>query len=320
MTFDGTGPVTASIVVLTIETVRVSPQRPENAGKWDGSATEPGNQCGFFGSATAFFLSPAAGMLAKGLCQTRSAKQAERDPQAPDLVLSLQTEDRTYRTPIVRDAFYHDFSYQFIVPVDDAPVHGFKLSVLDQDGDEPLEGELVGLFRLDQRDLGDRSLQRAKAGGVEELVFSVREYEHPQEGVHEVVLDAKTGIQTTSINVMAGELLQIEAMGSYVVSSWDGTTISPVGYPKGKTSYNLNLSPFRTGPHGAAVVIITAGDTAVEGIVVGDCRRFVSLLSGVLSVGINDHDPGNNSGELHFTVRRLAPTDSSPAELSGTCP
>lgn len=77
------------------------------------------------------------------------------------------------------------------------------------------------------------------------------------------------------------------------------------------------MDPFKTGSHGAAVAFVSAGDTAVEGAIVGRCSSFVSPVSGILSLGVNDKDPGNNKDELHFVVRRRLP---STGALPGTIP
>lgn len=155
---------TPKFIVLTIDTVRVSPQRPGAAGKWDGVAKEASSQCGFVKTAVTFLASPVAGMLAAGLCNAKAGEQIERDPQAPDLVLMLETAEHVFRTPIVRDSYYHDFSYSFLIPTRDIPTNGIKLKIVDQDGEVPSEGELMGRFWFDKTELTKSGLQRAKEG------------------------------------------------------------------------------------------------------------------------------------------------------------
>lgn len=139
-------------------------------------------------------------------------------------------------------------------------------------------------------------------------------YAYASQQPKQVSLDVSHGLQTTDIEVIAGEVLRVEAIGEYIVSSWDKTVISPAGYPTEKKSYNLDLRPLDVGPHGAAIMIISADETAINGFLVGKCLTAVSPFSGILSLGVNDRETDNNSGSVQFTIHRIPP-NSEQASL-----
>lgn len=303
---------TPEFVVLTIDTVRVAAARPEGAGPWDGPIEAAKKGCGFTAAVAGLLVSPAAAGLARSLCETSGGRQEERDPKAPDLVLTLDMGNHVFHTPIARDSYYQNFGYKVVIPLHEVPTHGVKLSVIDQDGENVTDGELMGLFRLDQRDLRPGALQRAKAGSVEEIVFSTAPYVVIPEPT-ELIVQTKEGLHVTDLEIIAGEDVEIQANGRYIASSYDGVEIGPKGYPREKRSYNLTMSPLREGPHGAAIAIFAADDTAVEAVLVGACARVIAPHSGTLTVGVNDRDPSNNSGELAFRISRRAPAHSATA-------
>jgi hypothetical protein len=65
--------------------------------------------------------------------------------------------------------------------------------------------------------------------------------------------------------------------------------------------------PFAAASHGAAIAVLKSGSHA-DGWVVGSCARFITRGGGELLLGVNDHDPRNNVGHVHFDVEITVPS------------
>jgi hypothetical protein len=99
----------------------------------------------------------------------------------------------------------------------------------------------------------------------------------------------------------------------YRIGSFHDAWIDPGGYPGGgPREYNFRNEPFRSAAHGAGMALIAGGD-AQQGLVVAPCNAIVARVGGQLVVGLNDNDPGNNTGQVSSSVR-LRP--ASPMEWS----
>jgi hypothetical protein len=98
-------------LVIQIDSVHSTTERPDNGGKWDGE--KPGED---FGCDVLGLLGdvayPGAGRLAASACRS-SRQQRERDPQAPDLFVQLASGRTVYRSMVVADTYSADFGYQF---------------------------------------------------------------------------------------------------------------------------------------------------------------------------------------------------------------
>jgi hypothetical protein len=106
--------------------------------------------------------------------------------------------------------------------------------------------------------------------------------------------------------VMAGELVNVQARGTFTVGSWFDDTLNPAGYPS-DDARSYNLAPFQTAPHACAIALIGGGRT-IDGVAVGVGKEFVAAHAGTLRLGLNDKDLSNNEGQVAYTVARRAPT------------
>jgi hypothetical protein len=239
-------------------------------------------------------------------------RQQEHDPTAPDLVVALGAGTATsYQTHTAGDSFYHVFHSEFIVPTDAIPPDGLLLTVLDRDGGQ---SEVIGVLRLDRAQLIDAARStplltlRDPRGGLTRLELVVSA---PAGSVETATtpMDIRAGTQAARLRpIRAGEVLDVSAVGRYQVGSWHDRWINPRGFPGGDLrSYNFEIEPFRSAPHGSGLALVGSGDARV-GQVVAPCARFVSRASGPLVIGINDTEPGNNEGSVQFTVQVRAPS------------
>jgi hypothetical protein len=298
-----------ALVVVQLDTLEVEPQRPGKSGTWDSSEEKSGNNCGLLAGAVSFLATPAAGGVTNVLCNAASSgKQRQKDPRAPDLVIRLTTgAGESFHTPVARDMYSHDFGYRVLIPLAAIPRHGLKLAVIDQDGDQAIDGELLGSFRVRREELLDGKLHVLKKGSVRSLELSASPYVHA-ESSKDFVAKAGEGLTATKYSVVAGQMIEVRASGQVDVTSFGNDPVSAAGFPKGKRAYNLPMEPFKSGPHAAAVTLVAADSTAIGGIVAGECSRFVAQFTGSVVLGVNDSDHTNNNGELNFRVRTLEPS------------
>jgi hypothetical protein len=295
-------------LVLRVDAVEVSSTRQGAQTAWDGD--EPGTDAGAGCKvlvAGASFLVPALAPVST-LCGLASAPQRERNAREPDLQIRLGVGvDAAYASWVERDAASQSFRYEFVVPVAAVPADGLVLEVLDDDG--PLGTELVGSMRLSRAKLIEGYQSASKlmvlSGGAVrrlELVLS------PYTDAPAVVVQRKASDVPLALGrpVMAGELLNVQASGTFKVGSWFDDTLSPAGYPGGDAR-SYNLKPFEQAPHACAIALIGSGRT-IDGVAVGVGKQFVAAHAGTLRVGLNDEDLSNNEGQVSYAVARRAPT------------
>jgi hypothetical protein len=105
----------------------------------------------------------------------------------------------------------------------------------------------------------------------------------------------------------AGEVVSLTASGRYQIGQFNDAILTPVGYVGGgPKEYNFQYEPLKSANHGCGFALV--GHRQREAILVAPCRSFLSAEAGPVVVGVNDTDPGNNSGVATFTVQRRAPT------------
>jgi hypothetical protein len=301
-------PPLPAAVVLRVDAVEVSSSRHASQLSWDGAdaETDPGAGCKVL-VAGATFLAPALAPVST-LCGLASAPHRERHAQDPDLQLRLGVGvDAAYASWIDPDALTHSFRYEFVVPVAALPADGLKLDVLDDDGE--VGSELIGSMRISRAKLIEAYQSASKIlmlsdGAVRRLEVVLS----PYTDAPAVVVQRRASEAPVELGrqVMAGEVVNVRATGSFTVRSLFAATLSPAGYSDG-SARSYNLEPFKTAPHACAIALIGSRPT-IEGVVVGAGKQFVARHAGPLRVGLNDEDLSNNEGQVSFEVARRAPT------------
>lgn len=311
--------------VIKVHNVRVSTLRTRSSDHWDGAVPEPtaskSGLCGVIGAgvggmAGAFVSGATLAVggaslgksLAEGLCPERRSAQRERDPQAPDLVIAVTVGDqdvkRLPRTATARDSYEESFDYAFVVPTAVIAPRGLQLWVQDQDGES--DYETIGAIYLTRGQLlaaAHAPLVSLSEGAVERLELSVTPA--PETSQQVFAVDVSKGLRVVDTTpVMAGELLEIRAEGSYKLAP-RAAAIGPAG-DKGKDG-SIREEPFASAAQGAALATIGLG-TRIDKLLVASCVRVTASFSGHLVLGINDTKPADNSGVVKFTVVRRAPT------------
>lgn len=294
-------------VVLKMSRVEVTPTKASGA-TWDGQQERSSNGCGLaslLGESTA---GPLGGAVATFICQS-DTKQAEREPQAPDIMVHVKIGELTFRTPIAMNTYAEAFDYAVVVPLLALGPMGVEIEVRDHDKDAE-SGELIGRLMFTRSDLerARRQTPPLLVGSdthVKRMEIAVLPYSAPA-GPTSVELAVSQQSQDTALTVRAGELVTISAAGRFSVAS-DGEFISVRGYPSGEKQ-NYNLEDFATLAHGAAVAFIGGTTATRTALLVENCIEVVAPHPGPLQVGINDSDPGNNSGSVTFDVAISLPT------------
>ncbi|HRI64825.1 MAG TPA: hypothetical protein PK156_11305 [Polyangium sp.] len=303
-------------LVLRIDTVQVAAQRPGTSIPWDDPVPQPneGPECGILGAASSFFSNPIVGKGAEYLCNLGTRpRPREQDPSSPDLVVELSVgPTTTYPTYTARDTFNHVFRSEFIVPTGAIPPEGLLLTVSDRDGNQR---EVLGSLRLRQDQLretleSNRLLTLSDpSGSLQRLEVVVSSHAGPMETA-QVAMDARAGTVDSRFRpIRAGEIVEVTATGQYKVGKlYYDNWISPLGYPNGDArSFNFEMEPFKSAPHGSGLAMVGVGD-ARAGQSVAPCGRLVSRSSGPLILGINDSDPTNNEGRVQFKVQVRPPS------------
>jgi hypothetical protein len=301
-------PPLPAALVLRIDRVEVSSTRHESQVAWDGdeAATDPGAGCKVLVAGATFFVPSLAPV--SSLCGFASGPQRERYAREPDLQVRLGAGvDAAYTSWVERDTSSLALRYEVVVPVAAVPADGLQLDVLDDDGAQ--KSELIGGFRLSREKLVEAYQSPSKVlvlsgGAVRRLEVVLSPYtDAPAVVVQRRASDAPVELGR---QVMAGELVNVQASGSFTVRSLYGDTLTPAGYPD-DSARRYNLEPFKTAPHACAIALIGNGRT-IDGVAVGLGKQFVVAHAGALRVGLNDEDLSNNEGHVSFQVARRAPT------------
>jgi hypothetical protein len=299
-------PTLSPWIELRVSRIRISPP----VTPWDGPREETGIKDKCKGIAVlAGLLSAGAGAGVGLTCGFIDDPQRQTDPTLPDLQLVLDVQGVRYMSYIAFDQVEHNFDYSFVLPAAVVPDNGLVLSVVDAD-DGPVRFQSIGSVRITKDELAEAEI----GGGMMSLRPSgldVMEVEaHPYDGGFKkkvLTLDAASGgANVQGFPISAGDVVRIEAAGAWRVGGYYKETLGPAGYPGGgPMEYNFGI--FRNVPHGAAVAVVGGGGQIQLGPV-APCLKFVAEHAGIVWVGINDRDYGNNQGTVDFTVMKRGPS------------
>lgn len=297
-----------AVLVLRIDTVEVAPTKWGSEQTWDGQEPEsdPAAGCRVV-AAGVTFLEPLSGGVVSALCGWVSSPHRERRPSDPDLRVSVAAGATTaYSTFALADTASASLGYELVVPVGAVPADGLRVELYD---DDQVGAELIGSTRLSVARLATAFRSPSKLlvvseGNIRRLEIVVSEY------VAAPAMRARrpASAQPTTLGrpVNAGEVVTVRARGSFKVGSWFDDTVGPGGYPGGDAR-SYNLKPFEREPHACGIALIGTGAT-VDGIAVGNEKQFVAEHAGPIRLGLNDSDPGNNTGSVRYEVALRAPT------------
>jgi hypothetical protein len=308
-------------IVVRVERVRVAAGTTE----WDGPHEESSlkQMCKDVSSLIGL-ARPDVGGAARLGCSLLSSGQRQTDPREPDLQLVLDIGGVSYSSYVATDRRAQLFSYSFVVPGAVVPVEGLVLAVVDAD-ENSRRGQEIGSIRLTRKELIElaesRALIERRSDAVALLELSVR----PRDGklrTVDVSVEAKRGgTEARGLEVAAGEIVRVEASGSWRIGSWNDDMLGPSGYLDGRLR-DSNLTLFPKDEHGAAVAVVGQQEAAAL-LRPRPCARFVSTYAGVVWVGINDRQAGDNAGEAHFRVLTRGPKPAewrAPGALLGCDP
>jgi hypothetical protein len=298
-------------IVIRVDTVTVSANRPETSEPWDPPTEDRKDGGCDLVSELGKLLHPVVGLAAQFMCTNAPQPTAGRDNTLPDLAVSLSATGmlNPYRSFVAPNQISRIFNYGFLVPTQAIPADGLVLQVLDNDVTER-DDELIGSVRLFREQLltalntPNHTLRfKALGTGLELLELVVLSFQSVAPS--HVSMDAKRGTVAVNLprHLFAGEVVDIRAQGLYQIGSWNNAPLTPLGYPEGgPKEYNFKGEPFESAPHGAGIALVAAEGLS-RGYLVTPCSHFVSSLAGTLKVGINDDSPTNNQGSVTFTVR-----------------
>ncbi len=318
-------------LLLRIDAVRVTGTRP-NGGSWDGEKEKQDSGAGcalvslVAGAATRGTGTQAANSVCRFFFTEGGSPQIQKEPKAPDLVVKLVADSKTiYRTYIAQDTYSHMFLYSVVLPVAAIPRSGLQVVVEDQDGNDVLDGELIGSVRIGREQLvttarGTSPILALQDGPLEKLELIIEPYTDTVRTATHTYSVAMPLTEVPQLQISAGEVIEIRANGNYSVAD-NGQLLGPAGYQDGsRRGYNLPDLWFRSMAHGAAIARI--GDRGAHAtFAIPDCVLLTSPFAGSLSVGINDKDLSNNKGELLFSavIRPPRPEEWSRAGLLLEC-
>ncbi len=304
-------------IVLRVERVQVAPTTRE----WDGPVAELSYKklCSDVAGAVAA-LRP-AGALANVVCDLMSEKQRQTDPRDPDLRVELRSGPVVYTSYVAPDRRAHQFGYSFVIPDESIPTQGLVLAVLDDD-DGALGGEEIGSVRL-SRDQLITMATTGELGALSADSLSLLEVTvTPHDGrLRKAEFDLATnsgGETVRGIAVNAGDVVRIEASGTWQIGTYNNDELGPEGFTDGRLQ-SSNLPLFARVNHGSTVALVGQQGKLVV-LPVHPCTRVVSPFAGVIWVGINDRKVNDNQGSAHFRVFTRAAKASewaSPAALLG---
>jgi hypothetical protein len=100
----------------------------------------------------------------------------------------------------------------------------------------------------------------------------------------------------TGITLSAGQIVEIDATGSVKPSTANTISADPRGTSEVQ-AWQDNYSFRSDWPHEAVIARIGGGDY----ILIGLGQQFEAPQEGLLEIGVNDTDPGNNEGS--FTIK-----------------
>lgn len=308
-------------LAIRVERVQVNADGRE----WDGAVPESSlkQMCGDI-SKLVGVVRPGLGAAGRlGCALLGGQKQRQTDPRDPDLQILLDAAGVSYQSYIATDQRAHLFGYPFVVPGGVVPAEGIVVSLVDADTDAP-RGQEIGSVRIGR----DELIAAATAGGVLTrsagslglIEIAVRAHDGGLEKAELALPAREGGTEVRGIAVNAGDVVRIEATGTWQIGSWNDAWLGPDGYTDGRLK-DSNLSLFGKDHHGAVVAVVGQQGSAAL-LQPRPCVRVVSPFSGVIWVGLNDRSPGDNNGEVRLRVFTRAPKESewrTPGALLG-CP
>jgi hypothetical protein len=305
-------------LLLRIESVVVADKQP-NGQPWD-TPEAPGAEaaCRVFaetigiGSAAIGegLWSPPIGKGAELLCTgAPPITKQERNRTNPDVQVRVLAEGASsYRTDVVADSTEATFRHAFVVPIDAIAETGVIVEVVDNDAKEIAQPIAALRFARDEL-LGianspSKRVTKDQTPSLIKLVLAVAAYRGHDR--IEATMSAKDGVKVSPAELDGGEVVRITATGSFSVGSYYNQNLTPTGWTGGGKEYNFENEPLHSAPHGSGFVLLGGRDRVP--VLVNPCGAFVAPFSGPLAIGVDDNDPGNNTGDLAFVIERRAPT------------
>lgn len=305
-------------IVLRIERVQVA----VGGREWDGPVAEVSYKkiCQDLASAVAS-VKPVAALGGLACDLLGNSKQRQSDPREPDLRIELRSGPVIYTSYVAPDRRAHQFGYSFVIPDESIPTQGLVLAVLDDD-DGAMGGEEISSIRLSRDQLialattSDVASLSAEALNLLEITVT------PHDGkLRKVEFDLATnsgGETVRGIAVNAGDVVRIEASGTWQIGTYNNELLGPDGFTDGRL-HSSNLPLFPSAAHGSTVALVGQQGELLA-LPVQPCVRVVSAFAGVIWVGINDRKFSDNVGSARIRVFTRAPKPAewaSPKALLG---
>ena len=270
---------------LTIVSAELNNTRP------DGSAwhtTNPKNELGpLVGLALWSLGVPAdAAMLA-----TNVFKNPPRViPPSPMVSISIGAEN--HQTPALYSSFAPRWEYQLAIDTAgrnrETPV---QLLLRDQNG-----GAIIGEFNYTLEQLLSKEEYLLSNENIRSLLLKLEPLPNePETKTYQTNIEGNAP-DWEDIRVLNGDTVRITANGNICPSAWNRDTCGgPEGFSEDWQSYNRE--GFYSFPHASLVAMLSG-----EPLFVGKKTEFIVKEPGILLLGINDNDPGNNLGQFNVTV------------------
>lgn len=317
-------------VLVTVTSARIAPTTNDDE-PWDGG--EPTDE-DFSSSLALRSLGRILGMDPESMVLrelfsalsvfTRGGTDSDAMANLPDPYVEIGVPEgvalRRWSTGVVRNSLQPVWEEAFFVRPADLGGSGVSLVVYDLEGNRA-ERTRVGGVTLTREAL----LEASRQSTARELVLhgeSLSELRvtltnpYPARASRSTVrAPLRSGLTRSGVIVPRGAVVRVDVSGSGTVGQWACT--GPVG-PAGHTSpdcrsYNLGVAGASSSPHAAPILLIGRDPeihafpvSATEGGATG-AGTFVAPAAGELIVGVNDRDPGNNSGEYVFELEVIAP-------------
>ncbi|MCE9580297.1 MAG: hypothetical protein K8W52_44680 [Deltaproteobacteria bacterium] len=287
-------------VRLRVQRVQIAPSDVA----WDGPTPDTSLRSKCDGLASLAALHPTTRPLGL-VCTFINRPQRQADPADPDLQVLLEVPGVRYASYVAFDTRSHAFDYSFIVPARAVPADGLLLTVVDADTDSP-RGREIGSVRLAKDELAEAvsrgTLLPLHPDGLNLLEVEVSAYDGSYTHQELSLATSAGGAYVRGIEVNAGDVVRIEASGSWRIGTWHNDVIGPAGFPNGAL-HGSNLAPFPDVAHGAAVALVGANG-ATTNLHVDGCAKMVSPFSGLVWVGVNDREFGDNRGQVDFAIKK----------------
>jgi len=234
---------------------------------------------------------------------------ASPNPGAPDPAVTFSFQGRQIEVPPSRDSFTPGWRYRFLIdPVMDPP-STVSVQVDDDDGElQQSMGvrtlaweELIGQERIDLGPFGSvahlhLTVSRIDPDRVPMFETATHPVEAPLEGWH-----------NTGLDLISGMHLAIAADGKARLSRFSTRSWGPEGVTDPQLLarwQDRNLQGFEDVRHGALIgcIVDPVSQMVTQRLTIGDGMLTRVEGSGILLLGINDTDVGNNAGTFHVRI------------------